>query len=202
MSFFSFRPSSEKSSIVFLETLDERHSSEFYALAHANRDRIRPWMSWLGADFSLEAAKELIRHSNLCKRLGEGYWLGIRCDNALVGCAIYTALSQMERSAEISYWISTPYEGKKLILRSCRTLIENAFFTRNLETIHIRCAVDNKRSQTIPCALGFTESALQKKADLLDGEWKDIIVYTLDRAGWAQRQKLSPPLPEALPLIF
>ncbi len=108
----------------------------------------------------------------------------------------------MERSAEISYWISTPYEGKKLILRSCRTLIENAFFTRNLETIHIRCAVDNKRSQTIPCALGFTESALQKKADLLDGEWKDIIVYTLDRAGWAQRQKLSPPLPEALPLIF
>lgn len=189
-----------KSPTIFLETLEERHATEFFALAYANRDHIRPWMSWLTPNFSLEAALDLIRHSQTCRRLGEGYWLGVRSGRTLIGCAIYSAFSQMERTAEISYWLDTNHQGKGIALRACRTLIEYAFYSRNLEFIHIRCAAENERSRRIPISFGFSETVLQKKADLLNGEWKDIILYTLEKTAWEKRVMTSPSLPEALPI--
>lgn len=187
---------------IILELLDEGHVPEFYRLAMLNRHHIRPWMSWLSDDFSYEAALEMIRSSLVNHHLGEGYWMGIRLsDGILAGCAIFSNISQMQRCAEISYWLDEKQQGKRLAQRACRSLIEYAFNVRNLERIDARCVSDNERSRAVVASLGFRETALQKMAEIRNDQWHDIIVYSLERSAWEEQLRDGADLPEALPIL-
>lgn len=200
--FLKFLPPRKDGGGVVLELLDEAHVREFYHLAMVNRDHIRPWMSWLNDDFSYETVIELIRNSRASYHRGEGCWMGIRLSTGiLAGCAIFSTLFQMQRCAEISYWLDERQQGKGLAQRACRSLIEHAFNARNLERIDARCHCDNERSRAVVATLGFRETALQKMAERRNERWHDIIVYSLERSAWEERLRAGTELPEALPIL-
>jgi ribosomal-protein-serine acetyltransferase len=58
-------------------------------------------------------------------------------------------------------------------------LIELGFKYYSLNRIDIRCAVDNRKSRAIPERLGFQQEGGIRRAEKVDGEYLDHVVYGL-----------------------
>lgn len=99
------------------------------------------------------------------------------------------AISDMEKSAEIGYWIAEKASGQGLVTKSCRRIIDHAFGEMGLNRISIKCATENIKSRAIPERLGFIREGIEREAALLHGKFYDLVVYSLLAREWAAMER-------------
>src|SRR5438270_7715180 len=80
----------------------------------------------------------------------------ILLDGRFIGTIGFHDLDQKNKHAAIGYWIDQEYEGRGIITRCCRALIDYLFDSMELNRVQINCAVENRRSRAVPDRLGFT----------------------------------------------
>ena len=90
----------------------------------------------------------------------------------------------MNRSTSIGYWLAEGYQGKGIMIKSCRSLIDYAFGNLGLNRVEIRCAVENSRSRAIPKNLGFTKEGIIRDAEWLYDHYVDHVVYGMLSEEW------------------
>lgn len=83
------------------------------------------------------------------------------------------------RKTEIGYWISKEQQGKGIVTRSCRRLIQFVFESLGLNRIQIKAALQNHKSRNIPIRLGFTLEGTERAGELLLIGYTDLAVYSL-----------------------
>jgi ribosomal-protein-serine acetyltransferase len=88
-------------------------------------------------------------------------------------------IDRVARNAIIGYWLAEEYEGRGLITRAVRALIDHAFGEWQLHRVEIRAAAENVRSRAVPERLGFTQEGVLREAELVGGEYQDLVVYGL-----------------------
>jgi ribosomal-protein-serine acetyltransferase len=73
-------------------------------------------------------------------------------------------------------------EGRGLVTRACRALIDIAFDELGLHRVVIRAGVENVRSRAVPERLGFTYEGVAREEGRGSGGFYDLAVYgMLDR---------------------
>jgi ribosomal-protein-serine acetyltransferase len=73
-------------------------------------------------------------------------------------------------------------QGRGLITRACRALVDLAFEEWGLERAVIQCGVGNQRSSAVARRLGFTLEGIARHAQLLHGEFIDLEIWSQLRA--------------------
>jgi ribosomal-protein-serine acetyltransferase len=159
--------------------LDPDDAEEIYAIVEADRDRLQARMPWAGGA-TVETTRAFIEADRASNGLDA---LGIFVDGAYVG-GIGIRPDPMHGDAEIGYWIGPAHEGRGLVTRACRALIDHAFGELGLHRVTIRCALDNARSRAIPERLGFTEEGLMREAGWAGDRHHDLVVYGLLDREW------------------
>ncbi len=164
--------------------IEERHAEEFFALVQRNYERLLVWCPWLDKVESVEKTKQFIRDKLGRFADGNGFTAGFFDDGNLIGVIALEYVDHANRVTEIGYWLDAGAEGKGLITRACRALIDYAFRDLELNRVQIRCASENIRSRAIPEKLGFVQEGIVRKCEQLHDRFVDLVVYGMLRQGW------------------
>ncbi len=153
---------------------------EVWALVQSERDRIGAWLPWVASTTTIEEEREALEHLLAGEYLdGCGIWVdgrfaggaGLRWDPfGVVG--------------DIGYWIGNEFEGRGLVTRSCRALIDHGFKVIGLHRISIHAGVENVRSRAIPERLGFTREGVLRGEGRRSNGFYDLVVYGLLEDEW------------------
>jgi len=172
---------------IELKMLEEEHSRELFSLVDKNRDYLREWLPWLDRNQTEEDSKTFIRNSFVQFIEGVGITSGIFFRDKLVG-VMGIKIDKMNNSGEIGYWLDANYQGKGIVTKACRKIINYAFGNLGLNRIVIRCATGNRKSRAIPEHLGFTKESILREAEFLYDHYEDLIVYSMLKKEWYNKK--------------
>jgi ribosomal-protein-serine acetyltransferase len=104
--------------------------------------------------------------------------------DVLVGTITAMHLDSLDRAGEIGYWLAEEAQGKGIVTRACRSLLDHVFNDLDMHRIQIRAATDNTRSRAVPERLGFTYEGVQRQAEHVGGRFRDLAVYSMLTHEW------------------
>ena len=170
---------------INLRLLESYHAEALFALVDASRQHLREWLPWLDANVSADDTRQFVRASQEQLVEKSGFVAGIWFRDELVGVVGQNQIDWENRVGYPGYWLAQGYEGKGIMTKSCRALIDHAFGELELDRIIIHCAVGNRKSRAIPERLGFREEGVKSQAEWLYDKYVDHVVYGLLKSDWS-----------------
>jgi ribosomal-protein-serine acetyltransferase len=172
---------------IRLELPEPRHADAAARAVRENLEHLGPWMPWAVDDYDVEHARQWIQRT-LDEFAHDGRFNAlIMLDDVIVGSVGFHDLDTANRHASIGYWIDHRHQGKGIITRCCRVLIDHLFSTMGLNRVQINCNVENERSRAVPERLGFSLEGTLRQVELVDGRFGDWAVYGLLKSEWESR---------------
>ena len=172
-----------------LRLLAEHHAEELFALIDRNRAHLRPYMEWLTEGYEIENTRKFIRLGLGQLAEAEGLQAGIWSGNNLAGVIGYFRTHRKDRRTTIGYWVGAEFEGRGLVTRACRALVDYAFQSLDVHRVEIGCAVENARSRAIPEKLGFKSEGVLRQCDWLHERFVDITIYGMLAHEWHRQEE-------------
>lgn len=166
---------------IFLKIVKEEDVDTLFALVEANRDHLRQFLGWVDSNTSRLDSLAFIRGEIAKLKQLETATFAIYYVDSLAGLISLHNIDHLNRSANIGYWIAKKHQGKGLILKSTKAVIQYAFQELKIHRIEIRCATHNLRSQKIPEILGFVKEDTLREAIACNNKYFDAHVYGLLR---------------------
>lgn len=191
-----------------LRLLEPSDAEEVYALTDANRAHLRAWLPWVDATRSPEDTRTFIRGALQQFSRGDGLHAGVVVRGGaggtdhpwiVAGTIGFHAHDLANRRTSIGYWLGAAYQGRGLITRACRALLDHAFSGLRLNRVEIRCAVRNPPSRAVPERLGFALEGVARECERLPDGFADLAVYAMLARDWLTLTASHPPsdLPDA-----
>jgi ribosomal-protein-serine acetyltransferase len=157
---------------------------KLYAAIDRNRARLRTWLPWVSHTFQQSDLFEFIRQRELDNAARVSLTTTIWCAGQLCGAIGLHAIDQRHRSSSIGYWLDEAYEGRGIMTRACRAIVNEGFREYGLHRIEIRCATGNSGSSAIARRLGFIEEGILREAEWLYDHWVDLRVFSMLEQDW------------------
>jgi len=182
-----------------LELLRPEHAEELFSLTEKHRQYLRRWLPWLDNNKYLQNTVDFIKYSRKQYKDSTSMHLAISSKDSIVGIIGFHKVDWINHSTSIGYWLVEDYQGRGIVTKSCKSLIDYAFGSLGMNRVEIRCAVENSRSRAIPERLGFMEEGVAREAEWLYDRYVDHAVYAMLRSEWegegdrAKKHKKNPP---------
>jgi ribosomal-protein-serine acetyltransferase len=154
-------------------TVDPLHE-----LIAKNLDRLRQWEPWAQGEQTREALAQFTNHELTEWVAGRSLPAAFRQDGVLVG-SIGARIDTYAGTADLGYWIDADAEGRGLVSRAARGLIEHLRGDRGVRRIEIRTAVENARSRAVAERLGFELEGILRRAQPVGEAFHDVALYAL-----------------------
>lgn len=167
-----------------LRLIEPRHAEALNALVEQSFAHIKRWSAWLKDDRSIQSTHDFIKRNMARMSENSGYALAIWHAGEMAGQIEYNHIDWTNRSTEIGYWLGASFEGRGIVTKSCRALVEHAFGELGLNRVEIRCAVENRRSRAIPERLGFRLEGVLLQAEWMHDHFHDLAVYAVLASEW------------------
>ena len=164
---------------ITLRTWTEDDVDPALEIVLRNREHLQTYMRWMTDDYSIESSRKFILEGIAHRLERKTLAFAILRDDRLVGSIGFNRLDWYARVCEIGYWIDYAEEGKGIITRACRALIDYAFDELGMNRVEIRCSTENIRSAAVPERLGFTKEGVLRQAEVLHGRAHDFCIYGL-----------------------
>jgi ribosomal-protein-serine acetyltransferase len=171
---------------IILKTLQLKDVESRYKAIDENRAFLKKWLGWL--DFYKKSG-DLLEYTKVCQereKKQEAYVFGIYYLDEFVGSIEIQEINFRNKKCEIGYWLSEKYNGKGIMIRSCKTIINYIFDNIGLNRISILVATENYESQAIPEKLGFIKEGTLKNNECLYGNFVDNYIYGMTKKIWSK----------------
>lgn len=152
--------------------------SPMHRLTAANLDRLRLWEDWAFAELHDDATRVYTRIQLAAFSEGRALPLAILQDGAYVG-SLGARIDLQRESAELGYWIDQGFEGRGLVTRGVRAVIDHLAGQRGIRRFEIRTAVHNERSRAVAERVGFKLEGVLTGAFRVGPERYDAALYGL-----------------------
>ena len=84
----------------------------------------------------------------------------------------------------VTGWQIRSVEGKGIMTRCCRVLIDYAFDKLEMNRFKIHCNVENVRSRAIPERLGFKLEGIHRQVECRNNSFDDWAIYAMLKEDW------------------
>ena len=166
---------------IKLELVKDDHAEGIYQVAAGSREHLREWLPWVDQMKSVEFIKKFINGSKERYEEGQEYAFVIMENDKVMGRIGIYKMDAHNKIGEIGYWIGKEAQGRGIVLKSCKALINFCFNSLHLNRIEIKCGTGNSRSQAIPEKLRFTKEGVIRRGELVHGKLIDLNSYSLLR---------------------
>jgi len=166
-----------------------RDAEEIYRAVRENLEELKLWMPWVTDDYSIDSARDFIK-TNLAEFAENNtFAVAVVEKEKIVGTLGFHHLDAVNKSIQMGYWLDKRAQGKGLMTRCCRALINHAFDVLELNRIQINCNVENIKSRRIPERLGFKLEGVHRQVEWLNGSFRDWAVYAMLAEEWRESEK-------------
>jgi ribosomal-protein-serine acetyltransferase len=172
-----------------LRLVDERYVEELTSLVRRDLAYMSKWMPWATERYSVEDAREFVRRNLRQYAEDQGFATLIFSGDRVVGSIGYNNIDWSNRKTDIGYWLAADMQGRGIMTKSCRVLVEYAFTRMRLNRVEIFCAVENRRSRLIPERLGFTQEGTHRQAEWVHDHFKDLVCYSMLAREWEGKNR-------------
>jgi len=156
-----------------------QYADELYKLVDKNRDFLKQWLPWVETATKPSDTKKFIETQLSRFQRGEALHVTIFHGDKISGVLGYDRIDQENGIGHMGYWLAQEYNGKGIMTKSVKNLIELGFKYYSLNRIEIRCAVNNLKSRAIPERLGFQQEGTIRRALKVYGAYVDHVIYGL-----------------------
>lgn len=167
-----------------LRPLEPWQAPEF--LAHIDRARplVDPWIPWASLTTDLASARATLQRYADLSSSDSGRMYGIRLDGVLVGGVMFTRFDTSSGVCEIGCWLEEAGQGRGLVTRACRALIDWAFTERGMSRVEWWAASGNTRSIASARRLGMTRDGVLRQRYPYRGLRHDSEVWSVLAQEW------------------
>jgi len=160
---------------VTLALLKVDDAAEMFDIVERNRDHFRSFLTWIDGCTDVSHIASSIADS--IKQGSHRY--GIFYKGQLVGTINFHGTDKSNMSDGVGYWLDAAHQGNGIMTAATHQLLAIGFGQLGLNTIRIKCAVDNLASRGIPERLGFTLEGVLRQNQYLNGQYVDMALYSL-----------------------
>jgi ribosomal-protein-serine acetyltransferase len=172
-----------------LELTAEKHAKVLYDAVDNNREHLSKFLPWVGNMQSVNDFQNYIKSCEILYLQGKEVSFVIISNDDTVGRIGLHHLDTQNKNAAIGYWLTKNAEGKGIITKSCEAIINYGFQKLELQRIEIKAAVENLRSRAIPEKFRFTKEGILRQAELVNGKFLDLVLYSILRSEWMENKK-------------
>ena len=164
-------------------------AEDIYPLVDSNRDHLRQWLPWVDDMRSIKDERQWLK-DQLDPSNRWHHPLMVLHRGKLVGMIGVFGLNTQARAGEIGYWLAKEAQGQGIITRSCRAILDYVFALEGMNRVQIRAAAGNTRSRAVAERLGFTLEGVQRQAELVNGVYLDLAMYSMLAGQWRDNRPL------------
>jgi ribosomal-protein-serine acetyltransferase len=164
---------------IKLELINDSHSQAIFEIANKGRNYLREWLIWVDDMQSVEFIENYIKESTQRKNEGTAFAFVIIENEKVVGRIGIYKINNINKIGEIGYWIAENQQGKGIVTKCCKGLIDFCFNELHLNRIEIICGTENYKSQVIPQRLGFTKEGIIRQGALVHNKFIDLCLFSL-----------------------
>lgn len=169
---------------IKIKILEKRHAKADYALINQDRIHLREWLPWVDDIKEVSDVQTFIESSLIQFSSNSGVACGIWYQDEFAGVISLMDTSWSNKSTSIGYWLGSKFEGKGVMTKSCKKMIDYAFNELGLHRVEIQCATENKKSRSIPERLGFCEEGKIRESEFLYDHYVTHVVYGILKREW------------------
>ncbi len=166
---------------VELRLVEERHAPAIFGAIDRERESLRQWITWVDATRTEDDILAFIRRSMEQFASNRGFSAAVWADGCVAGVIGLHHLEWQHRRAEMGYWLAREFQGRGIATAAARAVTDHVLVELKLNRMEIQCAVGNTKSSAVPKRLGFTFEGTLREAQLLDGRYVDLEVYSMLR---------------------
>jgi ribosomal-protein-serine acetyltransferase len=108
---------------ISLEFLEEIHAESLLNLVNANRTYLREWLPWVDGMQTVANFTHYIIDTKKRAADKTDFGYAIIIDKNIVGRIGLHHINYQNRIAEIGYWLADGWQGRGIITKSCKALI-------------------------------------------------------------------------------
>lgn len=150
-------------------------ADELLELIQKNLSRLRHWEQWALAEQTIEQLRAHIAERLQLFIAGTSIPCNIYAGDQLIG-NIELRINSYNSIAEIGYWIDEDFEGRGVVTRACRALIEHGTKI-GVRRFELYTAAHNERSGAVARRLGFAHEGVLRASTPLGDQRFDSNVY-------------------------
>jgi ribosomal-protein-serine acetyltransferase len=169
---------------ISLELTAQKHAVPLFEALDNSREHLSRFLPWVDNMQQVDDFRNYIRHCELLYQQKTDVSFVIKVDEKVAGRIGLHYINAHNKIAAIGYWLSKGFEGKGIIIQSCKKLISFGFGELGLNRIEIKAAVQNSRSQAVPEKLHFTKEGILRQAEWVNGEFFDLYLYSMLHTEW------------------
>lgn len=156
-------------------------------LRNRSRAFLEPWEpTWAPDELSRAAFRRRIERFNAEKAAGNAnaFFIHRRLDDALMGgIALFQIHRGAAQYASLGYWMGEHFAGKGYMGHAVKLVVDFGFGELGLHRLHAACQPNNLPSKRVLMRAGFQEEGFAKAYLLLNGAWRDHLLFGLVKDG-------------------
>ena len=171
-----------------LRLLEPRDADALFRLLDESRAYLREWLPFLDANQSSADTRAFIQSGLQQYASQNGAQIGLWYRGEIAGVLGLHYIDWANRSTSLGYWLGERYQGKGIMTRSCKAVIDILFHEYGLNRVEIRAATGNRKSRAVAERLGFKYEGCKRQAEWLYDHYVDHAVYSLLAEEWRSLQ--------------
>ncbi|MBO8172195.1 MAG: GNAT family N-acetyltransferase [Bacillaceae bacterium] len=172
---------------LYLKKLELRDAPELFILIEQSRDYLREWLPWVDDTRHPDDTRRFIQTAIRQDASNDGFHAGIWYQGKIAGVIGFHRIDWANRSTSIGYWLGQHFQGRGIMTRACKEMVDYALNELDLNRVEIRCAVENRKSRAIPERLGFVEEGCVRQNEYLYDHYVDHVIYGMLKQDWQQQ---------------
>jgi ribosomal-protein-serine acetyltransferase len=163
-----------------LRSLGKNDAAALFSLIEANRKYLREYLAWVDDIREVDGSAAFIKlQMENEQSTAFPHALAVFYAENLAGVCGFNSVNFANSYADIGYWLDAPLQGKGIVTRCVKFLIDYAFHQRKLHRIEIRCMEKNYKSRKIIESLGAKYEGTKREVLWLYDHWESERVYSL-----------------------
>jgi ribosomal-protein-serine acetyltransferase len=172
---FSYKIESDIELVLWNYSMQE----DLFNLIDQNRTDFYKFLRFIENIKPPEQATGLIKEALNGYSDGSSLNLAIFYKSQLVGSVVLESIDAKKHySAEISYWIDIKFQGKGIVTKCVKNILDYAFYELSLQRVSLQIAESNTKSKKIAKNLHFIKEGVLREAYYTNSEFQDIYIYS------------------------
>ena len=172
---------------ISLKLVMPSDAQDVFDMIDCNQDHFREWLGWVDMSTDIHITYQII-DINLQKFANhEALDTAIVYNGKIVGKVSINAINVANKTAQIGYMLDKKYEGRGIMTRAVKAMIDIAMFEYDVHKVEIWAAEGNEKSRAIAERLGFVQEGIIRNAEWLYDHYVNHVVYGVLRSEWLAR---------------